>query len=263
MSDYKRITCDPLGRLGNQMFGIATILSLAKDHNIDCVFPNIFDTKKYGDYKHIFHTLDSSGYFNDFTNTYKEPSFNYHPLPIIDNCIYTGYFQCEKYFVHNRDLIINSFTLPKYINDYIVVRYAQYLSKSTVSLHVRRGDYVQLSDYHPVLDLAYYNKAINHIDQRTNIDYYMIFSDDIVWCKTHMLAHTPEKVIFIENEPDYIDLILMSQCTHNIIANSSFSWWGAWLNKNDNKIVIAPKIWFGLKRNLSDKDIVPQNWIRL
>ena len=137
-------------------------------------------------------------------------------------------------------------------------KYKSLFNKNTVSLHIRRGDYVNLSDHHLLLDISYYKNAVNMFK---NIEKVVVFSDDIEWCKENLDIKNTE---FIENETDIVDLYLMSQCTHNIIANSSFSWWGAWLNKNDNKKVIAPKKWFGPKRNdLNDKDIIPETWIRI
>ena len=91
-----------------------------------------------------------------------------------------------------------------------------------------------------------------------NCDNFLIFSDDIVWCKNNFVG---DKFIFIEGEEDYIDLWLMSLCNHNIIANSSFSWWGAWLNKNNNKTVIAPKNWFGPNKKLDPTDLYCKDWL--
>ena len=98
------------------------------------------------------------------------------------------------------------------------------------------------------------------------IDKDLVFSDDIKWCKENFIG---DKFLFIEEDRDYIELFLMSQCNHNIIANSSFSWWGAWLNKNENKIVVAPSKWFGenseyiKQEGINDKDILPKSWIKI
>jgi hypothetical protein len=111
-------------------------------------------------------------------------------------------------------------------------------------------------DHHPICDIQYYQNAIDNFD---NDVIFLVFSDDINYAKK---TFTENKYTIIENEKDYIDLYLMTMCKSNIIANSSFSWWGAWLNNNTNKKVIAPKKWFGesLKEN-NIKDLIPENWI--
>jgi len=109
----------------------------------------------------------------------------------------------------------------------------------TVSLHIRRGDYLRTQDHHPVCSLDYYMDALSKFRDK---EYkFIVFSDDVDWCRNNF----NEDFIFTEGNTDYEDMWLMSLCDHNIIANSSFSWWGAWLNDNPNKRVIAPKKWFG------------------
>lgn len=124
-------------------------------------------------------------------------------------------------------------------------------------MHIRRGDYLVSPGHYINLDVEYYKNALKYIDNPGSI---LIFSDDISWCKDNFKG---DKYIFIENEKDYIDIYLMSLCNNNIIANSTFSWWGAWLNTNPNKIVISPNKWFGPakgKRHLND--LIPKNWIQ-
>ena len=95
---------------------------------------------------------------------------------------------------------------------------------------------------------------------KNDTDYFLVFSDDIEWCKNNI---TGDNIVYIDSEIDYIDLYLMARCDNNIIANSSFSWWGAWLNKNENKKVVAPTLWFGQVVGEDTNDIIPENWIKI
>lgn len=164
-----------------------------------------------------------------------------------------GYFQNEKYFIEFtqtiRDSLQLSFRLLDPLSDYI----SKISDNDSISLHVRRTDYLQHS-YHQTKKIDYYNKAILNID---NYDYMFIFSDDISWCKTNLKF---DNMVFIENFINVQDLYLMSLCKNNIIANSSFSWWAAWLNTNSNKKVICPKHWF---RDVEASELVPDDWIKI
>jgi hypothetical protein len=120
------------------------------------------------------------------------------------------------------------------------------------SLHVRRVDYVQKAGFHPPCSIEYYEKALSMIEGNV-----LVFSDDLDWCKETFLG---DRFTFISGNRDYQDLFLMSMCKNNIIANSTFSWWGAWLNTNLNKKVIAPSEWFGPHLKESSDDIYPNTW---
>ena len=265
------ITCDLLGPgtlggvpnfgLGNLMFQIAALTSLAKDNEGKAFFPQI-KTPEYGRYdSNILNKvptsplLDVNGLSREFKPD-KEIPFGYTDISYKPYTKYRGYFQSEKYFIHNRELILDLFKNQDIIKE-IKHKYPHINDKS-VSLHVRRGDYVQLSDAHPLQTKEYYDKALNLIPGYENV---FIFSDDIEWCKNNL---NYDNCTFVENNPDYFDLLAMSLCNHNIIANSTFSWWGAWLNENLNKKIIAPKQWFGVKRaNLPSEDIIPKTWITI
>lgn len=255
-----------LGRLGNQMFQIAAAYSFAIDNKCSIkisdkngVFTSltgeVSGPTKYKDtvYSKI-EFIDEPVNFD----VWKEPSFNYKPISykFEKNLYIEGHFQSEKYFLHNREMILDIFEPTKKIKEYIVSKYQSILNGNTVSLHVRRGDYLVAQDHHPVCNIDYYKSCLNKID---NIDTVLIFSDDKEYVRNNF---TEKNNLIIEGEADYIDLYLMSMCKHNIIANSSFSWWGAWLNKNENKKVFAPSNWFGesLKQN-DTKDLLPQNFI--
>ena len=134
--------------------------------------------------------------------------------------------------------------------------------QSPISIHVRRDDYLSskyVSGFGGICTIEYYNKAVERIKEEVIDPVFYIFSDDINWCRENLKL---EQGVFIDwntGKESWQDMFLMSQCKHNIIANSSFSWWGAWLNSNSEKIVIAPRIWWnGLK-----DDVVPDSWIRI
>lgn len=181
--------------------------------------------------------------------------FSYFNFNTDYNYYLNGYWQSEKYFLESSELIRKELS-P---SDYILKKLKQtpLIETNTVSIHIRRTDYVTSNGFHPVQSIEYYKNALNIIG---DYDYIFVFSDDIQWCKENL---TFDNMIFIEGFDDVEDLWLMSLCKNNIIANSSFSWWGAWLNNNPNKKVVAPINWFGDNANLSSDCIIPNNWIKL
>jgi FkbM family methyltransferase len=254
-----------LGRLGNQMFQIATAYSFAIDNNCSTkvstkngVFQSltgeVSDPYIYKDsiFSKIEFIQEASNY-----DIWKEPSFKYTPISYkFENNLYLeGHFQSEKYFVHNKEKILDLFEPTQDIKNYIFSKYGELLNKNTVSLHIRRGDYLVSQDHHPVCSLKYYEDCLNEL---SDIDSILVFSDDKEYAKK---TFTQKNVFIIQDEKDYIDLYLMSMCKHNIIANSSFSWWGAWLNKNKDKKVFAPKDWFGPALTTNNiEDLIPSNF---
>ncbi|MDQ7083781.1 MAG: alpha-1,2-fucosyltransferase [Sulfurovum sp.] len=179
-----------------------------------------------------------------------------------DHIYLDGFWQNEKYFMDMRDEIIQDFTLKNTISKDAKVYLAVIEQINSVSLHVRRGDYVEDSHTnhtHGTCNLDYYKNAINYISSKIEKPKFYIFSDDIAWCKENF--DFLENKTFVDNTKNALDdLELMKQCKHNIIANSTFSWWGAWLNLNTNKIVITPKIWFTSNPNLH---LASEEWIKI
>lgn len=205
-----------------------------------------------------------------FTNKsyVREKVHNFDPdiLKISDNTYLEGYWASEEYFKDIEDIIRKEFTLknkPDAINQKMISRIK---NCDSVSIHIRRGDYVndkKTNQFHGVCDLNYYLRAIALIAKKVKSPKFFVFSDDIEWAKQNLLLKFP--CIYVEHntgKKDYEDMRLMSYCQHNIIANSSFSWWGAWLNKNKDKIVIAPKKWFNDK-SINTKDLIPDSWIKI
>tara|TARA_R110002020_G_scaffold381800_1_gene592701 strand:- start:7898 stop:8692 length:795 start_codon:yes stop_codon:yes gene_type:complete len=263
------IYCNLKGGLGNMLFQIATAKSLSIDNDTECSFPNLYNHLKYLNYDNTHNPklnysieyLDLLGHLrNDIPGKIKKViyPFNYVETPkIVGDVLIDGFFQSEKYFIHNRKEILKLFNFST-IHNNTLKKYNDILNKKTTSIHVRRGDYIKFPNHHITQPIEYYNKSIELLKNKT--DLFIVFSDDIMWCKNNLKI---KNSIYIENEKDYIELYLMSLCKHNIICNSSFSWWAAWLNKNKNKIIIGPKKWFGSSINYNSDDIIPKNWIKL
>lgn len=255
------ITSNLIGGLGNYMFQIATTYSLSIDYGVGFVF-NINDNLKVHNHvttyvNNILRNVNFVDHVLPIMNYYNEPFFHYQEIKYTHNVRLNGYFQSEKYFVHNREKILDLYSVDENSKKEIDEKYGKILKQNTCSLHVRRGDYLNLVNHHPPCDLDYYNSAINEFSNDT---LFLVFSDDINWCKQ---IFTGDNFIFIENNYDYIDLWLMSLCKNNIIANSSFSWWSAWLNKNKNKKVISPSKWFGNAKPYNTSDIIPTEWKKI
>lgn len=176
-------------------------------------------------------------------------------------------FQSETYFKEFADIIREELTLVRPLSAHAASLQHQIISSvNPVSVHIRRGDYVNdtvTSLHHGTLPLAYYEEAISKILASTTEPVFFIFSDDIEWTKKHFES-LPYHFIFVSDGiiPAHEELILMSSCNHHIIANSSFSWWGAWLGRNNEKIVIAPRKWFADVSINTDK-MIPKNWMRI
>lgn len=175
---------------------------------------------------------------------------------------YLGYWQTEKYFKDIREQIIDAFKFPELPSDSPNIEVIDKISsKNAVSLHVRRGDYVKIGNTQGICTLDYYKKALKLMTEKTAPTIFVVFSDDIKWCRDNiqdLLGGVP--AIYVDwnkGEDSFRDLQLMSMCKHNLIANSSFSWWGAWLNQNPKKVVIAPSRWMN---GLGWSDIIPENW---
>lgn len=190
--------------------------------------------------------------------------FNPRELEQTGDLFLDGYWQSPRYFDEIRSTLLTDFTLRLPLSPAGATVAAQMKSTVSVSLHVRRGDYVKnprvLAEF-GICSLAYYQIAIAEITASHPNPTFFIFSDDIPWVKEHL--NTGDNTVFVTDPTitDYQELTLMSRCAHNIIANSSFSWWGAWLNQNPNKLVTAPTPWFTTAPY--DKNLIPASWIQI
>jgi hypothetical protein len=255
------VTCELMGGLGNQLFQIATTTALALRNNDTACFDidghriglqgrnaSEYLTNVYS--KLLNKKIESSDVFN-------ENGFDYKEIEYKENLKLVGYFQSEKYFSDYKKEINELFQPNEDIKTYILQKYGNILDKNTCSIHIRHGDYLMIPNHHPPCSVNYYNKAMEYFDNTL----FLIFSDDINWCKTIFKG---DNFIFIENELDYIDLYIMSMCKNNIMANSSFSWWGSWLNNNENKKIIVPSKWFGIAySNMKTDDLYTNKMIKI
>ena len=169
------------------------------------------------------------------------------------NCYVKGWFQSENYFKKIRSILIREFVPKEKIKISRELKMA-IEDPESVSIHIRRGDYVKTNH---ALNLSYYEKAIEYIKRYYKRPYFVIFSDDLDWVENNL--HINEKFIYANKSgklKDYEELFIMSRCKSIIISNSTFSWWAAWLNRNEKKIIVAPKQWMKVQEN-----IVPDDWI--
>lgn len=232
MITFSQLGTLPWGRLGNQLFCIAATIGIAHRNDQPFVLPP-------WSYSRFFANPLPTGQVPGAC-PYEQSSFAYQPvdLPTGDWDL-RGSFQSERFFVDAAELIRHYFTpAPNLLAD-LQTRYGALLAQQPVSLHVRRGDYIRHRAAFPPQPLAYYQTAIRKFPTDTR---FLVFSDDIAWCRRQF---TGDQFTFVEGESDIKDLFLMSLCRHHILSNSSFSWWGAWLNPLPDKLVYCPAYWFG------------------
>ncbi len=196
-----------------------------------------------------------------------EPHFHYWAgiKRIPYNSYLAGYWQSESYFQSQSATIRADFAFKLPLSAQNLALTTQIKQVNAVSLHIRRGDYAnnpKTTATHGLCSLDYYRTAIQHIAERVQSPHFFIFSDDIAWVKQHLaIPFSHQYIDHNQGAESYNDMRLMSLCQHNIIANSSFSWWGAWLNTHAHKMVIAPKQWFANHNNVTD--LIPFSWERL
>jgi len=254
-----------IGRLGNQMFQYAALRGIADKHGYDFTIPESDFNDEWNDHQlfEVFNlpNLKNRGKVGD--KFLQERQFNYDP-ELVEQCpddvsLY-GYFQTEKYFSHITDSIKEDFTFKKDVVENCK-EVMEELSEP-IALHVRRTDYVEKSQDHPPCSLKYYHEALKRFHEKRPV---VIFSDDVKWCKEQEIFK-PDRFLVSETDNNVYDLCMMTMCDDYIIANSSFSWWGAWLSHNPDPTVIAPKKWFGdtgytAKNNT--EDICPDRWVKI
>lgn len=217
-----------LGRLGNQLFQIAATFAYAKKNGFEYILPEW----KYNQY--LANPLPVSSHIPNLNKFREADAFSYSRISG-DNLDLVGYFQNEKYFSDLKDEIKSLFR-PK--DEIINSQRSSIPFGRLTSIHIRRGDYLKFPNHHPVIDMSYYTKAVNML--RGETDNYLVFSDDIEWCRQNF----PSDFIFSNESDEFLDLYKMSLCGNHIIANSSFSWWGSYLSEVRGK-VIAPSPWVG------------------
>lgn len=253
-----------LGRLGNQMFQYAALKGIAKNRGYEFCLPyynnyvddgigNLLKTELFNVFNlkvDNLKTIDVQ-YVNEPHFHFSEDLFNNCP----DNISLVGFFQSEKYFKNIEDEIRQDFSFKEEIYNSCSQTFNSLCLNKPIALHIRRGDYTINSDRHPVTPLEYYEKVLTNFDDDQDV---VVFSDDPKWCSEQKIFSS-DRFLISEGNDTYHDLCLMSLCSDFIIANSTFSWWAAWLANSKN--VYYPINWFGPAADNDTKDLFPSNWI--
>jgi hypothetical protein len=260
-----------MGRLANQMFQYASLKGIARNVGADICIPyyksavddgignqlrtELFDSFKLDVNISLLNNGNAPVVQERFFH-FDEELFTLCP----DHVSLQGYFQTEKYFKHIEKEIRKDFTFIDEI--FNPCKEMVELVENPIALHIRRTDYLKNAENHHNLSLKYYEDALSHFDSDRNV---IVFSDDSKWCSEQKLF-SDDRFLISENIDNRVDLCLMTLCSDFIIANSSYSWWGAWLSSNQNKKVIAPIEWFGKTGYTKDhdtKDLIPNEWTRI
>ncbi len=264
--------------LGNQMFQYALFLAL-KHKYPHCLFAwnikgskgehygfELFKIFKIGrEYRLLYRFLKLMGIPQKASVIFQpgNDSLTYHPSVLGDQprlCRYDGYWQSEKYFEDVKPLVLDKFQFRTNLLNARTRKLADSLDNGIYcSIHVRRGDYLLEPEFN-MCNVDYFLRAIAFVREKTGCSSFCVFSDDIAWVRENISLPGALYVDWNNDSDSWQDMYLMSRCSHNIIANSSFSWWGAWLNSNPDKVVVAPKVWFASQPS---GDIVPDGWIRI
>lgn len=283
-----------LGGLGNQMFEYAMYLALKDAHPEEDIkvctrsfsgyglhngleIQRIFGVElpeaslwelckmaypffNYKTYQIMFHWLPKR---KSMTQGTTQDFFNFDEVTREGSAYYDGYWQNEKFFKHIREKMLQSYSFPNFHDKKNEQLAGKLIGENTVSIHIRRGDYLKEPIW-CVCTPEYYFNGIDYLKKKEKIELLCVFSDDIPWCKENLKGLTAdievEYVDWNKGEQSFRDMQLMTYCKHNIIANSSFSWWGAWLGQRDGKIVIAPKVWCN-KPIVNDP--ICEGWVRI
>ncbi len=254
-------------RLANQMFQYAAVKGIAKNRGFRYCIPPSNYTKNDDEWSEhqLFNTFELQNtnllqiqFIDQDRPAVSEDTF-YFNEDLFNNCpdwvTLNGFFQSEKYFLNVRDELLVDFTFKNDLKE--TASNALMGIDSPIALHIRRTDYAKY-EHHPIQPMSYYENALDNFDDDRTV---IIFSDDPKWCHEQSLFESDR---FLVSESDHLmDLCMMTLCSDFIIANSSFSWWGAWLSESPNKKVIAPKNWFGppLDQQNDTKDLYGAGWV--
>jgi hypothetical protein len=268
-----------MGGLGNQLFQIFAALSYGLNTGQEIFFPNIDKTPgitERNTYWGSFLSSLNSLLINSYPKleVLREKAFEYQNIPKIfgkDILLY-GYFQSYKYFESKYQEIYNMIDIESK-KKYVKEKYNKYNLVDSISMHFRIGDYINIQNSHPILEESYYVESIKKIlkdehESQSKKVYY--FTEKKDFYEVQNIIHSLSKIFpqlefinIIEIEEDWEEMLMMSLCTHNIIANSTFSWWGAYFNENPYKIVCYPSNWFGPGLRHNTSDLFPPSWIKI
>jgi len=250
-------------QLGNNLFQVATASALAWDNNAVATFPDLLVGKDNpsSSYNHIFFRCNTYSP-KKISGNWQEPGFDYHPIPFKPNIQISGYFQSERYFRHHRKRLLELFAPHPDDLSYMQTEYQWLMDHpNTVGVQIR---YYYYDDPTGVVHIQYgkdyLEKAMRHFPETA---LFVVSSNNLDFARENM-PKWAKNVFYIEREPHFIDFFLLSFCKHNIITNSSFGWWGAWLNQNPNKIIVAPRLWVNpAAKDLPTHDLFPKSWIKV
>lgn len=286
------------GGLGNQLFQYALAASLKAKKNIDVILDVSFFNNQFGqkgatkrdfildhfNVQNFERTIDKEillgntfvkkvkrfferNFLPHYKNTYvieKQSGFDNDVFRIKNNAYLDGYWQSYKYFENIENSLRMELSLKTQLSyESTCLLNDIKLQNTSISIHIRRGDYInKYSTFYYQITPDYYQNSIEFIKKQLNTDLIKIyvFSDDIEWCKENIKIEEHHQFVPNAKKEEFEDLILMSNCSHNIIANSTYSWWGAWLNLNPNKIVVCPKKWFNDSNLNFNQTIYPSSW---
>ena len=269
------------GGLGNQLFQIFNGISFSLRHNLDFKLPNSkslnFGSRNRKTYWDSFFSNLKIFTIDDISciNKYNEPHFHYRELPIeirnFEIVQINGFYQSFKYFEDKYDEILNLIGIPK-LREQTRLKYISYFDKPTISVHFRLDDFFQLQDYHPIPRIEHYIKSLKYIIEQTNCTNYRI----LYFCQECDNEYVKERIREIvdkiptlefvkvtDEAEDWEQMLIMSHCEHHVIPNSSFSWWGSYINTKPNKIVCYPAIWFGEIAKADTRDLCPNRWVKV
>ena len=268
------------GRLGNQMFQYAALVGISKNMGYNYCIPDHSNAVSFGSANSTHHQLQQCFAMENLGNRFGyidggEVELNQYEFceelfdECPDNVTLKGYFETEKYFKNVEKEIRKDFSFKKEIENEVDKNFSTYLESNPVSIVVRRFsdsfDYPNVENNHYNIPIEYYEKSIDIFGKNRN---YIICSNDVEWCKNQKIFNA-DNVIINEYKSETImkghfDLCLVSKCNDHIIANSSFSWWGAWLSSFEDKKVLYPSIWFGKNQShLNTKDLIPNSWVKV
>ena len=250
-----------MGGLGNQMFQIAHAHSQGLKHNRPVIFKSHSWTPLQGKdtsfYKeNIFRNINFSNDNYSFDQVSENEFYFQNLRPSENNTIFSGYFQSSKNFFGFYEEIKNLFSPTEKFIENVYKKYPQIVSSNSVSIHMRIGDYAKNPNIHPIISKSYIDRALNELSPHGHV---FVFGDDKEFMKRNFIG----KEITIVDEEDWYELWMMSLCKNNIIANSTFSWWGAFLNKNLNRKIFVPSIWFGPDGPQNYSDIFENDWRKI
>lgn len=252
------------GRLGNELYQLAAVIGYAKKHGLEWSAPNITNDEKWNPchFRHLYNPKWVNGIGGHLVNELWNTEQHYQEIPFKEEwrnsqIVLNGYWQSYKYFDFMRDELLEILNFPYECN------------KGVCSIHIRRGDYLLYPTLHPVCPIQYYKAAMLYIWDNTNITDFIVYSDDIKWCKENInnKYFGGFYIEYSEDNTEMEDLTLMSHCEHQICSNSTMATWGAELNQNPNKIVIVPheSNWFGIdnQKKMTIKDMYRPEWVRI